>query len=92
MEQSWLAQERDAGGADGVGVESRPGTACAYSLAIVYVGLGDHAGALQLLEQHATPNHFLWSYLAVDPMFRPLHAEPRFQALLKRMGLPRTTS
>jgi hypothetical protein len=27
-------------------------------------------------------------YAGIDPTLRPLHAEPRFRALVRRLGLP----
>lgn len=62
-------------------------TVCAYPIAMVYAGLGERNQALEWLERNAAPGHWLWSYLAIDPSFLSLHAEPRFQALLKKVGL-----
>jgi len=62
--------------------------ALARNVATVYMGLGKRADALTWLER-ATELRSGWMlYLATDPTFKPLHAEPRFQALLRRIGLP----
>jgi serine/threonine-protein kinase len=60
----------------------------AVDLATVYMGLMDKEHALTWLECAANARALFVLYLAVDPTFQPLHAEPRFRALLKRIGLP----
>ena len=58
----------------------------ATGIAQVYVGLGDPRRALDWLERGVGTDSYL-VYLGIDPTFRSLHAEPRFRALLKKMGL-----
>jgi serine/threonine-protein kinase len=55
-----------------------------YAIAVVYMGLGDGDQAIDWLERAADP--VMMSYLAVDPIFRPVHGEPRFQALLEKVA------
>jgi TolB-like protein/tetratricopeptide (TPR) repeat protein len=62
--------------------------ALARNVATVYMGLGKRAEALTWLERAAELRSGWMLYLATDPTFKPLHAEPRFQALLRRIGLP----
>lgn len=59
----------------------------AYSLAIVATGLGEKEQALQWLEKSAEGRDGRLVNLRVHPMFDPLRTDPRFQALLRRMGL-----
>ncbi len=57
-------------------------------LALNYALLGDKEKALEWLER-AVPEHDEWvTYLNVDPEFDALHSDPRFQALVRRIGLP----
>jgi TolB-like protein/DNA-binding SARP family transcriptional activator/tetratricopeptide (TPR) repeat protein len=64
----------------------RPTSDVATAIARIYVGLGDHARALDWLDRGARTDEYQ-VYLAIDPTFRSLHAEPRFQALLRKLGL-----
>jgi len=60
-----------------------------YSLACVYVGLADTGSALDCLEK-AVETHSVWLihlHMKSDPRLDPVKNEPRFKALLKRMGL-----
>ena len=58
-----------------------------FSLALVYIGLGDHQRALDYLEQ-AYATHSTWmTFLKMDKVFDSLRSEPRFIALLKKCGL-----
>ena len=58
-----------------------------YYVAAVHVAMGDHPHALDLLEQaHDEHSHWL-VFLAVEPMFTQIREEPRFQDLLRRVGL-----
>ena len=55
-----------------------------FNLAIVYLGLGDHARALDYLEQASAADSQWMMYLKIDRIFDPLRADPRFIALMKK--------
>jgi tetratricopeptide (TPR) repeat protein len=63
-----------------------PGSA-ANSIATIYAGLGDREQTLHWLEHAVETRPESGVYLAVDPIFRFLHAEPRFHVVLKKMRL-----
>jgi TolB-like protein/Flp pilus assembly protein TadD len=60
----------------------------AKDVATVYMGLGKREETLTWLERAAELRSGWMLYLAIDPTFKSLHAEPRFQALLRKVGLP----
>jgi eukaryotic-like serine/threonine-protein kinase len=56
--------------------------------ALVYVGLGEREQACAALHE-ACDDRFEWlTQCRVDPVWDTLHSEPRFQELLRRIGLP----
>jgi tetratricopeptide (TPR) repeat protein len=60
----------------------------AYELARVYVALGEHDEALNLLEravEHRSPDVL---YLKIEPAWDTLRSEQRFAVLLKKMNFP----
>ncbi len=57
-----------------------------FNLAIVYLGIGDRAKALEYLEKAYAEDSQWLGWLKMDPIFDPLRSEPRFQALLKRLN------
>jgi eukaryotic-like serine/threonine-protein kinase len=58
------------------------------SVAAVHVALGDRPRALDSLERAFDEFDVGLAQVRVASWFRDLHNEPRFQALVKRMGLP----
>jgi len=59
-----------------------------YDIAAIHVALGEPDAAFEHLE-HAYEEKSGWLiYLKVDPRLDPLHADPRYTDLLKRIGLP----
>ena len=59
-------------------------------LATVYVSLGDRVRALAALE-NAEKRKATWlPFINTDPAFDDLHGQPRFAALLRRIGIPAT--
>jgi len=58
-----------------------------FNIALVHVGLGDKARALELLEKAYEDHAMRLLYVKVYPQFDPLRGEPRFQDLLRRMRL-----
>jgi serine/threonine-protein kinase len=59
-----------------------------YEIAVVYVGLGEKDQAFEWLER-AYQEHSSWlSYLNVESRLDPLHSDPRFADLVRRVGLP----
>jgi tetratricopeptide (TPR) repeat protein len=58
----------------------------AYSLALVYLGLGDRNEALKWLEQgYREHDGFNIGPIRIDPLLNPLHGDPRFEALAEKI-------
>ena len=58
-------------------------------IALVHTGLGERDEALRWLEKAQERPHALFGTAPnVDPIWDPLRSDPRFQDLLRRMGLP----
>ena len=57
---------------------------------LVYIGLDERDKALHRLDNaHQEQEHSTWMlHLKVDPRLDPLRPDPRFQDLLRRVGLP----
>jgi TolB-like protein/Tfp pilus assembly protein PilF len=58
------------------------------TLALIYIGLGDKAEAMNWLEKHMLSRAETANTYAVAPELEDLHSEPRFKEMLKRMNLP----
>jgi hypothetical protein len=58
-----------------------------FHRAVVHVALGETERALQLLELAIETRTKQVRLLRVEPMFDPVRADPRFQALLEKVGL-----
>jgi len=65
---------------------SKRGPGLETDIALVHLALGDRDQAFQYLEQAYKERSGL-NDLEVDPRFRSLHGDPRFQDLLVRLGL-----
>jgi hypothetical protein len=68
--------------------ESTRGYVQSYDFALIYIGLGDKAEALNYLEKHMSSRAETANTYAVAPELDVLRSEPRFKEMLKRMNLP----
>jgi TolB-like protein/Tfp pilus assembly protein PilF len=57
------------------------------SFAILHLGLGEISKSLDFLEAGADRHEIPVVSIGVHPLYDPLRGEPRFEALLRRMGL-----
>jgi len=58
-------------------------------VARIYAGLGDGDSAIAWLSRGAQEKEFGLSIFNIDPEFASLHSDPRFQALMRHVGLTR---
>jgi len=58
-----------------------------FNMALVYLGLGDKARAVESLERARDADSQWLGWLGRDRVFDPLRSEPRFVALLKKLRL-----
>ena len=58
-----------------------------YFTAVIEASLGRRNEAIELLEKSYRERVGLLAFLKVDPWFDDLHSEPRFQDLIRRIGL-----
>ena len=72
----------------GLRAESRGKYVSSYFVSWVCIGLGRHEEALQWLERAYRQRDYNLTWLGVEPMFDPLRPDPRFAALVRRLGLP----
>ena len=61
-------------------------------IAVIYGALGDHDEAFTWLSRAYDERDGLLFVANVLWIFAPLHADPRFQALLRRMNFPETAA
>jgi tetratricopeptide (TPR) repeat protein len=59
----------------------------AYYTACVYAGMGDNDKAFEYLDRAFTSHSGQITWLLIDFWLHPLHSDPRFDALRKKMGL-----
>jgi tetratricopeptide (TPR) repeat protein len=57
------------------------------AFALIYIGLGDRNNAFQALDQAYNERSEYLVYLPSEPLADPLRSDPRFPALLRRLGL-----
>jgi tetratricopeptide (TPR) repeat protein len=62
--------------------------ASALDLADIHAALGDRESAFRWLDQAASERAFHLIYLKVWPELDPLRSDPRFPALIRRLGMP----
>ena len=67
--------------------ESDQTYASPYYIAAIYIGLLDNEEALRWLERAYSERDAFLTLVKEDPIFEPLHSDPRFQDLLRRMNL-----
>jgi TolB-like protein/tetratricopeptide (TPR) repeat protein len=58
-----------------------------YEIALVYAGLGKKQEAFKSLEEAFTAHDVGLLYLKIDPCLDPLRSDPRFDDLVRRVGL-----
>ena len=58
-----------------------------YWVAGVYAALGNNDAAFEYLDKAYASRNFFLPFLKVDPALDPLRSDPRFAALLKRIGV-----
>jgi TolB-like protein/tetratricopeptide (TPR) repeat protein len=73
---------------EGLGQLSRTRYVSPYSIALVRAGLGDRGQALDWLEKAYAERSDYMPYLGLEPMLDSLRSDPRFAALVGRVGLP----
>jgi TolB-like protein/Flp pilus assembly protein TadD len=61
------------------------GSVTAFNLALVSLGLGDHARAVSYLEQARASDSQWLGWLKCDRVFDPLRSDPRFAALMRKL-------
>jgi len=57
-------------------------------MAIIYTGMGDKEIAFEWLERALHERSFWLVYIRWEPRLDPLRSDPRFQEVLRRIGLP----
>lgn len=65
-----------------------PAGSPAYSTALVYAAMKQQEEAIKWLEKSYDEHEVNMCWLKVEPLFKPLHDDSRFQSLLKRLGFP----
>lgn len=58
-----------------------------YFFALIYIGLGEKDQAFVWLDKADEERNDYMVYLKVEPLFDSLRSDPRFQALVRKIGL-----
>jgi tetratricopeptide (TPR) repeat protein len=63
-----------------------------WTLAVVHGALGNFDAAFAYLDEAIEQRNDQIVLMGVDPRFKPLRADPRFERTVSRLGLPRTAT
>jgi hypothetical protein len=69
--------------------QSKEHYVAAYDIAMIYAALADAEHTSLWLERAFEDRSSLVNYLAQDPTYHALHADPRFASLVQRIGIYR---
>jgi hypothetical protein len=58
------------------------------SIALVYAGLGEKDQAFAWLDKGCEERSFQLQWIKIEPRLDSLRSDPRFQDLMRRVGLP----
>jgi tetratricopeptide (TPR) repeat protein len=67
--------------------QSKDSSVSPWGIALIYTGLGESDQAFEWLDKAYNDRAFDLQYAKVDPRFETLRSDPRFQKLLKRIGI-----
>jgi TolB-like protein/DNA-binding winged helix-turn-helix (wHTH) protein len=67
--------------------EANAGTRRPFEVALVAIMKGDHSLALDWLEKSYQHHDYWMLFINVDPEYDPIHSDPRFQAIVHRLGV-----
>jgi len=59
-----------------------------YYFSLLYAGMNDRNKAFEYLEQAIIERQSQLVYLKVEPLFDDLHSDPRFDELVRKIGIP----
>ncbi len=68
---------------------SKPRDPAPFRIAMVHIGLGETDRAFEWLQKALEARDWQMTLLKIEPTFDGLRSDPRFAALLERVGLPR---
>ena len=68
--------------------KARRSTGESYKVALVYASMGERDSAFEWLEKAFAERDTFLPWLNSDPDFNPLRSDPRFDALIRRIGIP----
>ena len=88
MKSAMACRKRFAGGADYCAGLSKPAASGAPLIAGVHACLGEKDAAFEWLEKAFQEHVSFLVEIKTSPLFRDLHGDPRFDALVKRIGIP----
>ena len=61
---------------------------CPYEIGIIHLGLGEKDEAFRWLEKGYQDRSICMQYTKQDPRLTPLHGDPRYEDLLRRLAFP----
>ena len=64
------------------------GFVCAYEIAIIHINLRETDEAFRWFEKAFHDRPVCMPYAKVDPRLDPVHSDPRYADLIRRMGFP----
>jgi tetratricopeptide (TPR) repeat protein len=68
--------------------KARQSTGESFKVALVYASMSERDSAFEWLEKAFAEHDTFLPWLNSDPDFEPLRSDPRFDALIRRIGIP----